>query len=176
MEAEILKNIIEIKEILSSKSSEWMPAIFTLLGVFVAGLWQFLNTKINLKAQNQSKELEIKTEIISKQRQQWMDQIRITSSELLSEYDVIVGDMDKNLKTQEEHSALYKSASRKGNLIALMLNPNKKSQKHATLALLQIQSIVDIYEQQGVEAALKEYDVVRNIFVKSPSSLITKLV
>ena len=166
MEAEILKNLVEIKEILSTKSSEWMPAVFALLGVFIAGLWQFLNTKINLKALNLSKELEIKSEIISKQRQQWMDQIRKVSAEFLAEYDVIVCDMGKDLITQEEHDVLYKSANAKGNLITLMLNPNKESQKSAMQALTKIQSIVNVYEQKGIDVALKEYDEVRDKFAK----------
>ena len=129
MEAEILKEIIEIKDILSTGTSEWMPALFTLLGVFVAGLLQYLNNKLNLKVLSETKELEIRSDVISKQRQQWMDQIRSASTEFLIGYDMIVSDIGINKRSQEEHFSFYKSANEKATLISLMLNQEKPEQK-----------------------------------------------
>lgn len=162
MEADILKLLVEIKDILNTSTSNWMPALFTLLGVFVAGFWQFLNSKINLQALSKTKELEIKSEVISKQRQQWMDQIRKTSSVFIAEYDVIVGDMGKDKISQEEHASLYKSTNEKANLIVLMLNINKPSQKKAMKAITHMQIIVELYEREGAKVAKEKYDELRN--------------
>ena len=167
MEADILKTLVEIKDILNTDSSGWMPALFTLLGVFIAGFWQYLNSKINLQALSETKELEIKSEVISKQRQQWMDQIREISSGFLAEYDVIVGDLGNDRFAQEEHDALYKSSNEKANLIVLMLNLNKPSQKKAAMAIASIQAIVKTFQENGGDAARKKYDIHRNDFTQA---------
>jgi hypothetical protein len=63
METEILNSLIEIKNTLKSSSPTWVPAAFALLGVFIAGFWQHLNSRVNLKAQNELKELEIRSQV-----------------------------------------------------------------------------------------------------------------
>jgi hypothetical protein len=167
MEAEILNSLIEIKNTLKSSSPTWVPAAFALLGVFIAGFWQHLNSRVNLKAQNELKELEIRSQVVSKQRQQWMDQIRVISSEFLAEYDVIVSDFGRDRFPQASHDALYRSANEKGNLIFLMLNSQKDSQKQAMQAIASIQVIVELYQKEGAKEAQNKYDKYRNDYAQA---------
>jgi len=167
MEADILKTLVEIKELLSVQPSNWIPALFTLLGVFVGGFWQFCNSKINLKALSEAKELEIKSEVISKQRQQWMDQIRKTSSGFLAEYDVIVGDFSHDRLPQGKHDDLFKSSNEKANLIILMLNIGKPSQEKAIKAVVGIQGIVQTFKDSNSVTAHKIYNAHRNDFTQA---------
>jgi hypothetical protein len=166
METEILSTLNEIKTLLENSSPTWIPALLTmtgtLLGGIVAGFWQYKNSQLNMKQLSDTKRFEVHSEVVSKQRQQWMDQLRRTAAEFLAEYDVIVSDFTKNEKSKKEHAKLYQSTNEKGNLMFLMLNPDKPDQKTAMQALANMQTIVGIQEKEGGLAAQEKYDEYRD--------------
>lgn len=166
MESEILNTLLEIKELVDNNAASWIPALFTLVGTVsgavVIGYWQHKSTKINLHALDASKQLEIKSELVSKQRQQWMDRHREACASFLSEYDAIVSDIGEDHRSQKEHLSLYLSANEKANYMILMLNQEKPTQEKAVQAIANIQNIITIYNEKGADIARQKYDVYRS--------------
>ena len=139
MDNEIISILTEINNTLKNSSPAWMPALFALVGAIggasVVGYWQYKSSKLNANELKRSKELEIKSNVISKQRQQWMNEIRNTCKVFLSEYDLIIIHIGSHDLSDEEHRILYKSASENATFLKLMLNPEKEHQKKASDAI-----------------------------------------
>ena len=171
MHNDILIALNEINNNLKDLDPAWVPALFALAGAIggasVVGYWQFKSTKQNIEAQKINKELEIKSEVISKQRQQWMTEIRHTCKKFLAEYDVVISDLTDNRLTQEQHNTLYKSASENANLMVLMLNPEKSKQQQAITAIVDIQAVLGVEGEKTPLQIQEEYDEIRDYLVQS---------
>jgi len=172
MDNEILAVLNEINTTLKSAGSAWLPAAFALAGALggatVVGYWQHKSSKLNVDSQEKSHELGIRAELISKQRQEWMDKIRDTCKVFLSEYDVLISNIEDKSLTQEDINRLYKSASENGSLIILMLNPEKKLQKKVIDIIHDIQNVLGLEDQSKIDG---EYDRLRDDLLDSLSKV-----
>ncbi len=171
MNNEILTILQETNNHLRNLSPAWVPALLTLIGAIggasVVGYWQLKSSKLNIDALKANKNLEIKSEVISKQRQQWMGEIRQSCKQFLSEYDLIISDLTKNKLTQEQHDTLYKGASEHANLMVLMLNSDKESQQQAIAAIVDIQAILGDAGSIPPKILQEEYDKMRDRLIRS---------
>ncbi len=144
IDVEILSVLNDINSGLKDTSPAWIAALIGVVGAisgaFVMGYWQYKSTKNNNLTERDNKRLEIKAEIITKQRQEWMNELRNTCKTLLSAIDLLVENYDETL-SDNEYNALYRSYSENGTLMILMLNSKKKKQRRAIDLIHKIQNV-----------------------------------
>jgi hypothetical protein len=170
----VLQALREIKVLLAGQqNSALVTATFGLVGV-VAGtvatwLGQWILAWANGKREREKLKLELTADIVSRQRQQWMDSIRDAASVALAELDMV----RHMLITHEQRPAeplqarldeLFMSAQTKTILIMLKLNPEKPMQRAVIEALKRVQDLVSLQalapeadrdaEYSGAKAAL----------------------
>ena len=62
-----------------------------LAGTLITSVFQFLNGKEAAKNERSKLDTQLKAELVSKQRQEWMDSVREKAADLLAEYDHVFG-------------------------------------------------------------------------------------
>lgn len=90
--AQIIQLLSEIKtSLLESDNVTLLVAFVGMVGVVVGtlftGLFQMISSRIAAKNEQEKLLTQIKTEVITKQRQEWMDSVRNAAKDLLAEYD-----------------------------------------------------------------------------------------
>ena len=84
----------EIKSaIQASAGSKYTIALIAsasgILGASIPAVIQYLNNKSNQKNEQDKMTLQIKTEIVTKQRQEWINSIRTAAIDLLAEFNLV---------------------------------------------------------------------------------------
>jgi len=160
MENEILPILLEIKKILANSTPVWVTTLIatsgTLLGVAFTSIAQYMNNKASNKAVKEAKELEVKSHVVSKQRQEWMDTLRENSASFLAAMDSYLEGEGSQSLDKEEELQIYQKFCQKGTLLVLMLNPNKDEQKNA------IDTIQGILGVMGENYPETKYDELRD--------------
>jgi len=127
--------LVALNEISSTVNGEQISAITIALiaalaaigGSFVTALFQYLHSKRSTESEFDKLKIQLKAEIVSKQRQEWMDSIRESATNLLAEYDHVFGLItDKTKDNQLKLNELHLSTSR--NAIFIELNSIQKKQ------------------------------------------------
>ena len=158
MENEILPILLEIKKILANSTPVWVTTLIatcgTLLGVALTSIAQYMNNKASNKAVKEAKELELKSHVVSRQRQEWMDTLRENSASFLTAMDSYLEDEESPSLDKGEKFQIYQKFCQKGTLLVLMLNPNKSEQKNA---IDTIQGILRVMGESDPAAAYDEF-------------------
>lgn len=101
-----------------------------LAGTLITSIFQLLNARVAAKNERLKLDAQLKAELVSKQRQEWMDSVREKAADLLAEYDHVFGLLtDREGQNQEQLNNLHLSTARNAVFIQLKLNPNKDAQK-----------------------------------------------
>jgi hypothetical protein len=161
---QIIQLLSEIKGSLANAgSSNLMIALVaaggTVAGVLVGGIFQYLLQRGQSKAQGNQLKNQLKAEIISKQRQEWMESIRSAAKDLIAEFDLIYNLVSGQMgPAKEEIKSLFLTTSRNAALIELKLNPEKSTQKAVIDSLLELQ----MHLQRHTQRPTREDDAVYN--------------
>jgi len=142
-----------------------------VVGSLVSGTFQLLGGRASAKNERAKLDSQLKAEIISKQRQQWMDSVREAAKDMLTEYDLIYSFLQSGKATQERINELFFSSMTKANLIELMLNPEKANQQTVVTALLSLQTVLQCHAQKPTSDNDKSYNDARNTFKSSLQTL-----
>lgn len=184
---EVLSLLQEIHKEVSSRDSGTLMTLIgvggTLLGTTITGLigwWsrrdalasQRLTFEQQLAAEQSRITLEIKSEIVTKQRQQWMDRIRECSSTVIAQYDMACNYLadQRERVDQQTMDALLQNAQEKTNFIVLMLNPDKPEQKEVRDSIEALQLHLQ-RRSRGGKADDSEYARLRTAVFDSLTSL-----
>ncbi len=132
---EVISLLKEIKGSLrgidiSALSVALIAASSALAGTIITSIVQFLSSKTTSRNDLNKLTTQLKAELVSKQRQEWMDSIREKAADLLAEYDHVFELLtNKHYNNQDLLNQLHLSTSRKAIFIQLKLNPTKEPQK-----------------------------------------------
>lgn len=161
-----------------------IAVIGTLGGVLLGGIFQHYASKRNMQfeqnrlklqieADRKKQEFQIKAEVISKQRQQWMDSLRVASKDLLAEFDMVYNFVSLKQGSQQEINELFKSSMAKAVFINLMLNPGKKEQKRITDVIEKTQNHIYAHSKRQSPEDDETYTELRTELLKSLTDLFT---
>ncbi len=167
---QIIQLLSEIKGSLAdSGSSNLMIALVaaggTVAGVLVGGVFQYLLQRAQSKSQAFQIKSQLKAEIISKQRQEWMESIRNAAKDIISEFDLVYNlSLSQSKPAEEEIKTLFLSTSKSAALIELKLNPEKPSQKSVINSLYELQIHLQRHSRNLVLENDEIYDELRKKF------------
>jgi flavodoxin len=162
---QIIQLLTEIKSILQmSGGSKYMIAIIAassgILGASIPAIFQYFNTKNTQQSERDKIKIQIRTEIVTKQRQEWVDSIRMSAKDLLAEFNLIFNHM-KGLtekKNLEEQSKIFFGMQQKMFLIELYLNPDNPKHESATKALHQLYEALVEFNKDHSDANEETYN------------------
>lgn len=161
--AAVVRSLDDIKSLLAKQQgSGLITATVGLAGVvggaLVTMLGQHLNARFTSK-QDRRKQLsqlrhdrakarfELTADIVSRQRQQWMDSIRDAASQLIADLDLArhlilaPGGMTEE-QIAARYAELFMSAQTRTLLVLLKLNPGKPTQREVSDALMALHDFV----------------------------------
>lgn len=168
--------LLALNDIRSSVSEEQISnitialiaALAAIAGSLVTALFQHINLKHSNKSALDKLNFQLKAEIISKQRQEWMDSVRDSAANLLAEYDHVYGlIIDHGTDNQPRITELHLSTSRKAILIRLKLNPNKPVQKDVIDAIDSMAMLFHYASFKKDENHDHQYDLLRKKYLNS---------
>ena len=143
-----------------------------LAGTLITSVFQFLNGKEAAKNERSKLDTQLKAELVSKQRQEWMDSVREKAADLLAEYDHVFGLLtDSDGQNQEQLNKLHLSTARNAVFIQLKLNPNKDTQKAVIDAIESLLMLFQYVMHKPDENHEADYDRCRKQYIKSLNDL-----
>lgn len=158
-------------EQLSAISIALIAALAAIGGSFVTALFQYLNSKRTSESELEKLKIQLKAEIISKQRQEWMDSVRESATNLLAEYDHVFGLIQDKNDNQEKINELHLSTSRNAIFIELKLNPNKPEQKAVTDSIASMSNLFHRITLKTEENPSDSYDRLRKQYISALNTL-----
>lgn len=134
----------EIKNAVSENpNSKYYIAIIGMAGIVIGQLIQLLIAKLNASNEQNKQKIALKAEIITKQRQEWMDSIRQAATEFLVACDTIYNSkMAPALFSDDKKVECALAALSKAHFIELKLNKNKKTQNNVIKSMHSLHSIL----------------------------------
>ena len=174
---EVISLLNEIKGSLSSDNISALAVALiaagaALSGTLITSLFQYLNSKKSAQHDLNKLNVQIKAELISKQRQEWMDTIREKAADLLAEYDHVYGLMtDKEYNNQERLHELHLSTARNAIYIQLKLNPKKDPQKEVIDSIESMLMFFQYVMHKPDENHDIDYDRCRKKYISSLNKL-----
>lgn len=143
-----------------------------LAGTLITSVFQLLNARVAANNERSKLNAQLKAELVSKQRQEWMDSVREKAADLLAEYDHVFGLLTDTMgQNQEQLNKLHLSTARNAVFIQLKLNPKKDAQK---AVIDSIESLLVLFQyvmhkpDQNHDA---EYDKCRKKYIQSLNDL-----
>lgn len=140
---EVVKLLNEIKIVLEGQGGlKYWPAIIGMFGVIigalVTGSIQFRIAKIN----QSNDERKIRADIVTKQRQEWMDSIRDAAVQLFLAWDIIYNAKTTNRISDQDKDKAVLDALTNASIIRLKLNIEKDTSKHLYQKIVNLHKLV----------------------------------
>lgn len=141
-----IKNAIE-----GTAGSKYLIAIIAassgILGASIPTIIQFFANRRLAENEKERLILQIKADVITRQRQTWIDSIRNTAKDLIAEFNKVYNLADGSAKaiTKEEFDKLHFEVRQKMAYIELHLNPNKPEQKAIVDAMNSVNNALHRY-------------------------------
>ncbi|WP_449286468.1 hypothetical protein [Marinobacter sp. PE14] len=143
-----------------------------LAGTLITSIFQFLNGKEAAKNERSKLDAQLKAELVSKQRQEWMDSVREKAADLLAEYDHVFGLLtDSDGQNQEQLNKLHLSTARNAVFIQLKLNPKKDAQKAVIDSIESLLMLFQYVMHKPDDNHAADYDRCRKQYIKSLNDL-----
>ncbi len=161
---EAIKLLTEINAALHEQGFvKYFTPIIGMLGVVVGatltGLFQYFNNRQILRSERDKINLQIKSEIITKQRQEWMDSIRESAVEFLSNCDLVMDHIANSGRPNEvDYYNAYFAATKNYHLLALKLNTRKPDQKHVIDLMVEVHSCMRIPNENEIKIFKHDYN------------------
>lgn len=177
---EILALLAEIKtkmgeDNLSDLAVALIAAGGVLAGSLVTSIFQLITVKRSEKSDLVKLNTQLKAELISKQRQEWMDSVREKAADLLAEYDRVYAILTgKSYNNQDLLDKLYLSSSRNAVFIQLKLNPKKEKQKAVIDAIENLLMLFQCAMSKPDENHDKAYAEGREKYISSLNELFSE--
>src|SRR6266852_5564755 len=91
---EVVDALVAIKQMLDAASNEkYLVAVVGLAGVLIGalsnGLFQIISARLSSAKEHQKLQTQLRADIITKQRQEWMDSVRDVAKDLFAAYDIL---------------------------------------------------------------------------------------
>ena len=145
-----------------------------LAGSLLTGLFQYFNSKLSSTKEYYRIQTQLKAEIISRQRQEWMDSIREAAKDLLAEYDLVYNLISDKSGNQAEIIKLFLSTSKNAIFIDLKLNIAKPKQKSVADSMLKLQMHLQKHDKMQSADDDDIYQKLREDFIYSLTSLFSE--
>ncbi|WP_417552234.1 hypothetical protein [Marinomonas fungiae] len=143
-----------------------------LAGTLITSIFQLLNGKVAAENERLKLDAQLKAELISKQRQEWMDSVREKAADLLAEYDHVFGLLtDSDGQNQEQLNKLHLSTARNAVFIQLKLNPKKDAQKAVIDSIESLLMLLQYVMHKPNENHEADYDRCRKQYIQSLNDL-----
>lgn len=149
-----------------------IAASSALAGGIITSIIQYLTTKHTEKSNIDALNIRLKAELVSKQRQEWMDSVRENAANLLAEYDHVFALItDKTQNNQDKLNELHLATARKAIYLQLKLNPKKPVQKTFIDSLEKLLMLFQYAMFKPDEDHSKTYDDCRKSYIKNLNEL-----
>lgn len=143
-----------------------------LAGTLITSIFQLLNANVAAKNELSKLDAQLKAELVSKQRQEWMDSLREKAADLLAEYDHVFGLLtDAGGQNQEQLNKLHLSTARNAVFIQLKLNPEKDAQKAVIDSIESLLMLFQYVMYKPDENHEADYDRCRKVYIQSLNDL-----
>lgn len=159
---EVVDTLNAIRQMLGSTSDEkYMIAVIGLAGVLVGalsnGLFQIISARQTSEKERQKLQTQIRADVITKQRQEWMDSVRDVAKDLFAAYDILYHKHSGYpVPPDDSRQALYDTFA-KSSLIELKLNAEKPTQKAIIDSMKKLQGIIEKMTSQNRHEFEKAY-------------------
>lgn len=160
---DVLQKLTEIKAALENlRSTAFLPALIGMLGVLagsiVTGVFQYLTARRNSNNEITKLRAQLHAEIITKQRQEWMDSIREAACELLIAADTIYnGKCNAASITTDELTKASLELFRRVHFIELKLNPLKLNQQNIIISMRRVREVLKDDSRVSLEVFSEHY-------------------
>ena len=159
---EVIDTLNAIKQMLGATSNDkYMVAVVGLAGVLVGalsnGLFQIISARLASEKEHQKLHIQLRADVITKQRQEWMDSVRDVAKDLFAAYDILYHKHSGYpVPPNDSRQALYDTFA-KSSLIELKLNAEKPTQKTIIDSMKKLQVIIEKMTAQNRHEYEKEY-------------------
>ena len=145
---EVVDALVAIKQMLDAASNEkYLVAVVGLAGVLIGalsnGLFQIISARLSSAKEHQKLQTQLRADIITKQRQEWMDSVRDVAKDLFAAYDILYHKHSGYPVPPDDSRQAFYDTLAKSSLIEMKLNAGKPTQKAIIDSMKKLQAIIE---------------------------------